>query len=348
MRAVVIRRHGGPEVLEETELPDPRPGAGEVLVRIRATALNHLDLWIRQGLPSLSVRFPHVLGADIAGVVEEVGAEVPPGISPGMEVIVQPGVSCMRCQACLSGSDHACASYQILGEHRNGGYAERIAVPHHNIVPKPPNLSFEEAAAAPLVLLTAWEMLVRRARVVPGETVLVHAAGSGVGSAGVQIARLLGARVIATAGSDEKLEKAKALGADHGINYATADWVAEVKRLTGGAGAEVIFDHVGELTWDGSLRCLRSGGRLVTCGATTGFRVGVDLRHLFYRRLSLLGSTMGSKGDLVQVVRLMEQGKLKAVIDRVLPLSEARRAHELLASRAQFGKVVLLPGEGRD
>jgi len=343
MRAVIFRRHGGPEVLEEAEMPDPIAGPGEVIVRVRATALNHLDIWIRNGIPAIPVELPHILGSDVAGVVEKVGPGVAPGIEPGQEVIVQPGISCMRCEACLSGADNACRAYRILGEHVHGGYAELVAVPHHNVVPKPANLSFEEAAAAPLVLLTAWEMLVRRARVQPGETVLVHAAGSGVGSAGVQIAKLLGARVIATAGSPEKLEKARALGADHTIDYEREDWVGEVKRLTGKAGVEVVFDHVGEITWNGSVRCLRNGGRLVTCGATTGYDVKVDLRHLFYRRLSLLGSTMGSKGDLIQIVRLMERGELKAVIDTVLPLSKAKEAHERLANREQFGKVVLLP-----
>jgi NADPH:quinone reductase-like Zn-dependent oxidoreductase len=343
MRAVVFHRHGGPEVLEEVTLPDPEIRGAEVLVRVKATALNHLDLWIRKGIPTLPVAFPHILGADIAGVVEKVGAEVPEGIAEGQEVIVQPGVSCMHCPACLSGRDNYCSSYKILGEHMNGGYAEFVAVPYHNLVPKPANLSWEAAASAPLVLLTAWEMLAKRAQLQAGETVLVHAAGSGVGSAGVQIAKLLGAQVIATAGSDEKLEKALALGADHAVNYETSDFVQEVRKLTDKRGVEVVFDHVGEKTWNGSVRVLRNGGRLVTCGATTGYDVGVDLRHLFYRRLSLLGSTMGSKGDLPTLVKLMEQGKLKAVIDRVLPLSEARQAHELLADRAQFGKVVLLP-----
>ncbi len=342
MRAVVFRRHGGPEVLEVADIPAPRVGASDVLVRVRATALNHLDLWVRKGWPQLKLELPHVLGADIAGVVEAVGSEVR-GIEPGQEVIVSPGVSCMRCEACLSGRDHHCPSYGILGEHRAGGYAELVAVPHHNVVPKPANLSFAEAAAAPLVMMTAWEMLRRRAAVLPGETVLVHAAGSGVGSAGVQIAKLLGAQVIATASSDAKLEKARALGADHVVNYETADFVAEVRRLAGKKGVDVVFDHVGGKTWDGSVRVLKSGGRLVTCGATAGHEVELDLKHLFYRKLSLLGSTMGSKGDLVRIVRLLAQKKLQAVIDRTLPLDQAAKAHELLADRAQFGKVVLEP-----
>ncbi len=342
MRAVVFRRHGGPEVLEEAEIPEPEVRSSQVRVRVKATALNHLDLFIRNGMPSLQVEMPHVLGADIAGVVESVGSDVR-GVAVGDEVIVQPGLSCMRCQACLSGRDNFCPSYRILGEHVDGGYAELISVPHHNVTPKPEALSWEEAAAAPLVFVTAWEMLVRRAALQPGEAVLIHAAGSGVGSAAIQIAKLLGAQVIATASSDEKLAKARELGADHTINYETHDFVAETRAHLGRRGADVVFDHVGEFTWSGSMRALDNGGRLVTCGATTGYEVEVDLRHLFYRRLSLLGSTMGNKGDLIRIVQLLGEGKLRAVIDRILPLSAARQAHELLADRAQFGKVVLVP-----
>lgn len=342
MKAVVFSRHGGPEVLELREVPDPTLGPSDVLVRVEATALNHLDIWVREGLPTLKLPLPHILGSDVAGVVEAVGPEVR-GVEVGTEVLVQPGISCMRCEACLGGRDNYCPSYRIVGEHLPGGYAELLAVPHHNVVPKPSGLSWAEAAATPLVFLTAWEMLVRRAAVRPGERVLVQAAGSGVGSAGLQIAKMLGAEVIATAGSDDKLAKARELGADHTINYSEQDVVEEVRRITDRRGVEVVFDHVGEATWDASVRSLRNGGRLVTCGATTGYRVGVDLRHLFYRRLSLLGSTMGNKGDLHRIVRLMEQGLLHPVVDRVLPLSEARKAHELLADRKQFGKVVLTP-----
>lgn len=342
MRAVVFRRHGGPEVLEETELPEPELGASDVLVRVKAVALNHLDVFVRRGWPGLNLPLPHVLGSDVSGVIERVGAGVQ-GLAPGTPVIVQPGVSCMRCEACLSGRDNACRSYGIVGENRTGGYAELIAVPHHNVVPKPENLSFDEAAAAPLVLMTAWEMLVRRAAVQPGEWVLVQAAGSGVGSAGVQVAKLLGAKVIATAGSPDKLEKARHLGADHGIDYERQDVVAETRRIAGKGGVDVVFDHVGAKTWDAGVRVLKNGGRLVTCGATTGHDVRVDLRHLFWRRLSLLGSTMGSKGDLIRIVGLLGDGKLRAVVDRHLPLAAAREAHVLLEERATFGKIVLRP-----
>lgn len=342
MRAVVLRSHGGPEVLEETEMPTPEVGPGEVRVRIRATALNHLDLWVRGGLPNLELPLPHILGSDIAGEVDAVGDRAE-GVEVGQEVLVQPGLSCMRCEACLSGRDNACPSYRILGEHVHGGYAEFITVPAANLVPKPQRLSWEEAAAAPLAFLTSWEMLVRRAHVQAGETVLVQAAASGVGSAAVQIAKLLGAQVIATASTEDKQAKARDLGADHTLDSGREDLAREVRRLTGGRGVEVVFDHVGEATWDASVRALRNGGRLVTCGATTGYDVRVDLRHLFYRRLSLLGSTMGAKGDLLRIAQLIDQGKLQPVVDRTFPLAQARQAHEHLASRGQFGKVVLLP-----
>lgn len=342
MRAIVFHRHGGPEVLEPAELPDPEPGPTEVRVRVKAVALNHLDLWVRKGWDGLKLELPHVGGADVTGVIDAVGARVK-GWQVGQRVAVQPGVSCMQCEACLTGRDNLCGRYDIVGEHRAGGLAELLVVPHHNVLPLPDALSFEQGAAVPLVFLTAWEMLHVRARVQAGETVLVHAAGSGVGSAGLQVAKLLGARVIVTAGSHEKLAKAKALGADETIHYGEQDFVAEVRRLTGRAGVDVVFDHVGALTWDGSVRVLRNGGRLVTCGATTGHDVKVDLRHLFYRRLSLLGSTMGSKGTLPQLFRLVAAGRLRPVVDRVLPLAQAREAHELVASRALFGKVVLTP-----
>lgn len=342
MRAVVFHRHGGPEVLEQAQLPEPRVGSGDVLVRVKSVALNHLDLFVRKGLPGLKLPLPHVLGSDVSGVIERVGGDVI-GLEPGTPVIVQPGISCMRCEACLSGRDNACRTYGILGENRNGGYAEWVCVPHHNVIPKPANLSFDEAAAAPLVLMTAWEMLVRRAAVQPGEWVLVQAAGSGVGSAGVQVAKLLGAKVIATAGSDDKIQKALGLGADFGINYERSDFVAEARKIAGPEGVDVVFDHVGEKTWDQSVRVLKSGGRLVTCGATTGHEARIDLRHLFWRRLSLLGSTMGSKGDLIRIVGLLADGKLRAVVDRHLPLDAAREAHVLLEERATFGKIVLHP-----
>jgi NADPH:quinone reductase-like Zn-dependent oxidoreductase len=342
MKAIAFRRHGGPEVLELTELPTPEPKAREVRVKVKAVALNHLDIWVRKGWPGLRLDLPHVPGSDVAGVVDAVGAEVS-DLEPGTEVLVNPGLSCGACEQCLSGEDMLCRHYAILGEHARGGYAEYVCVPRQNILPKPKALSFEEAACLPLTFLTAWHMLMSRAQLQPGETVLIHAAGSGVGSAGVQIARLAGARVIATASTQEKLDKAKALGADVLINYAQADFLEEVKKVTGRKMVDVVFEHVGASTWDKSVLCLRRGGRLVTCGATSGPDVKIDLRVLFYKSISLLGSTMGSKGELFRILELVEAGKLKPVLDRVLPLSAAAEAHGLLSDRKTFGNVVLTP-----
>jgi NADPH:quinone reductase-like Zn-dependent oxidoreductase len=304
--------------------------------------LNHLDIFVREGWPGLKLSMPHVLGADIAGVVESVGAEVT-DVKPGEEVVVNPGLSCGHCERCLLGEDNLCRSYKMVGEHSAGGYAELAAFPRQNILPKPKNLSFEQAACLPLTFLTSWTMLMRRALLKPGETVLVHAAGSGVGSAAIQIAKLVGAKVIATASTEEKLGKAKELGADHLINYAKTDFLEEVKRITQRRMVDVVFEHVGTATFEKSIACLPYGGRLVTCGATTGYEAKLDLRVLFYKRISLLGSTMGSKGDLFRILQLVEEGRFKPVLDRVLPLEKAAEAHRLLENRAQFGNVVLTP-----
>ena len=342
MKAVVFRQHGGPEVLEYTDVAEPRIRANEVLVEVKACALNHLDIWARKGLPGIEIPLPHILGNDVAGVVREVG-ELVTWVAAGGEVMVQPGVSCGHCEACLGGKDNFCREYDIIGYRRDGGYAELVAVPGVNVIPKPKLLSWEEAAALPLVTVTAWHMLVTRANVQPGETVLVHAAGSGVGSVAIQIAKLRGARVITTASSDEKLAHARELGADETINYTQADWPKDVKRLTQRQGVDVVVEHTGAATWPGSIRSLKTGGRLVTCGATSGFDARTDLRQVFYRHLNILGSFMGSKAELLAAMKFVEQGKIRGIVDRVLPLSEARQAHEVIESRAQFGKVVLKP-----
>lgn len=342
MRAVVFKEHGGPEVLQYAEAPEPSIKANEVLVEVRACALNHLDVWARGGLPGIEIPLPHILGNDIAGVVREVGPLVT-WVKAGDEVMLQPGVSCGHCMECLSGRDNLCPEYDIIGYRRDGGYAELVAAPGVNVIPKPKNLSWEEAAALPLVTVTAWHMLVARAQVQPGEDVLIHAAGSGVGSIGIQVARLRGARVIATAGSDEKLVKARELGADECINYTREDWPKEVRRLTGKRGVDVVFEHTGAETWAGSIASLAKSGRVVTCGATSGYDARTDLRQVFYRHLSLLGSFMGSKAELLTAMKFIERGTIRAVVDRTLPLSEARRAHELMEDRAQFGKLVLVP-----
>lgn len=342
MKAVTFQKHGGPEVLQFTDVPDPKIKANEVLVEVRACALNHLDVWVRGGLPNVPIPLPHILGDDIAGVVREAGQLVT-WVRPGAEVMLQPGVSCGHCAECLSGRDNFCREYDIIGYRRDGGYAEFVAVPGVNVIPKPKKLSWAEAAALPLVTLTAWHMLATRAQLQPGEDVLIHAAGSGVGSLGIQIAKLRGARVIATAGADEKLVKAKELGADEVINYSRADWPKEVKRLTDGRGVDVVFEHTGVDTWAGSIASLKTGGRLVTCGATSGFDVRNDIRQIFYRHLTILGSFMGAKAELLAAMKFIESGAIRAVVDRTLPLAEARTAHQLIEDRAQFGKLVLLP-----
>ena len=342
MKAVIFKQHGGPEVLEFADAPDPKPRANEVLIEVKACALNHLDIFVRNGLPGIEIPLPHILGNDIAGVVREVG-ELVTWVKADDEVMVQPGVSCGHCDACLSGRDNLCREYDMIGYRRNGGYAQLVSVPGVNVFPKPANISWEEAAALPLVTVTAWHMLVGRANIRPGEDVLVHAAGSGVGSVAIQIAKLHGARVITTASSDEKLAKARELGADETINYTRDDWPKEVKRLTERRGVDVVFEHTGSETWPGSISSLKNNGRLVTCGATSGFDARTDLRQVFYRHLTILGSFMGSKAELLEAMKFVRQGKIRGVVDRVLPLSEARQAHELVESRGQFGKVVLQP-----
>lgn len=342
MRAIAFHRHGEVEELVPVELPTPEPGPGELRVRVRACALNHLDLWVRKGWPQLVLPLPHVLGSDVAGEVEALGPGVV-GPAVGTAVVVAPGLSCNACRACLAGRDHHCSRYRVIGEHLAGGYAEYVCVPASNVVPAPKGMPFERAACLPLTFLTAWGMLVERARVQPGETVLVHAAGSGVGVAAVQLAKLLGATVIATAGSPEKLERALALGADHAIDYERQDFLAETKRLTGRELCDVVVEHTGAATWERSLLCLKLGGRLVVCGATTGSEVKVDLKRLFMKRQSLLGSTMASRSALFDLVRFVEQGRLRPVLDVAMPLSDARQAHRRIAARSQFGKVVLIP-----
>jgi NADPH:quinone reductase-like Zn-dependent oxidoreductase len=340
MKAIVFYQHGGPDVLRYTDVPDPAISATEVLVRVRACALNHLDLWVRRGMPGIEIPLPHIPGSDIAGEIAAVGSAVT-RVKVGDPVVLAPGISCGQCPYCLSGADNFCRRYTILGEFVDGGCAEYVRAPEVNAIPKPERLSFEEAAAVPLVFLTAWHMLVGRAEVQPGETVLILGAGSGVGTAAIQLAKVLGARVIATAGSKAKLEHALKLGADTAINHAIQDISAEVKRLTNKRGVDVVIEHVGVATWDKSIASLTAGGRLVTCGATTGYDAKLDLRYLFSKQFSLLGSKMGSKAELYSALELINQGRLNPVIDKVYPLERCAEAHERLENREQFGKVVL-------
>jgi len=342
MKTVCLTEHGGIDVLTYRELPDPVLTEGDVLVRVRACGVNHVDLWIRKGLPFLKIHFPFVPGVDIAGEVAAVGPATE-ALAPGTRVLVNPGVSCGRCERCLSGRDNLCARYQLIGEHLPGGYAEFVRVPAHNLVPLPPDLSFVTGACLPAAFGTAWNMVFERAKLAPGEWILIHAGGSGVGSAAIQLARLAGANVITTTGSNEKLEKAKALGAHHGINYKTHDFLHEVRRITKKRGVDVVIEHIGEDVWERSLLCLATGGRLVTCGATSGYLPRTNLRHVFFRNLQILGATTASKARLFRIIQLAHEGKLQPVLDRVLPLMDARHAHQLLEQRQQFGKVVLVP-----
>jgi NADPH:quinone reductase-like Zn-dependent oxidoreductase len=342
MKAARIHQHGSPEVLIYEDVPEPKIKANQILVRVRACALNHLDLFVRAGIPGMKFTMPHILGCDIAGEVVETG-ELCERVKPGWRVLLSPGLSCRQCDQCLAGRDNFCRRYTIFGYGVDGGDAELLAAPEWTAIQIPDDLSFEEAAAAPLVFLTAWHMLVGRAHLQLGEDVLVLAASSGVGSAAVQIAKLHRCRVIATAGGEAKLAKAKDLGADHVIDHYTQDISAEVKKLTGKRGVDVVFEHVGAATWSKSLESLAPAGRLVTCGNTTGWDVKLDLRFLFGKQWSLLGSFMGTLGELHQVLKFVFKKELKPVIDKVYPLSEIRAAHERLENKEQFGKVVMIP-----
>ena len=340
MKAVRIHEFGGPEVLKYEDVPDPELRKDHVLIRIRACALNHLDLWVRKGLPG--VKLPHILGSDIAGEVAECGEYIT-DLKPSTRVLLSPMLFCGHCEQCNSGRQNFCPQFAVLGNNAEGGNCELIAVPRVNVIAIPDSLSFEEAASVPLVFLTAWHMLAGNARLRAGQTVLVLGAGSGVGSAAIQICKLLGAEVITTAGDERKLAKARELGADHTIDHYKQKISDEVKRITNRRGVDVVFEHVGIATWTESIKSLKYGGTLVTCGATTGFDASLDLRVLFARQLSFHGSYMGAMGELDEVLKHVFAGKLKAVVDRTFPLSETRAAHEYLASSEQFGKVVVMP-----
>lgn len=340
MRAVWIESRGGPEVLRYGEMAAPSVEAAQVRVAVKAVALNHLDVWVRKGVASPKLPLPHILGSDVAGVVEAVGAGVE-GVKPGDSVVLNPGVSCGRCERCLSGQDNLCPQYQILGEHRWGGYAELITVPAVNVLPKPTNVGWAEAASLPLTFLTAWQMVVDKLQVRPGEDVLVMAAGSGVSVAAIQIAKLYGARVIAAASSEEKLAKARALGADETVNYAHPDWFKEIRRLTGGKGADAVVDHTGAQYWEGVIKATAWGGRISLVGASSGYEATTPLSHIFYRQLSIFGSTMGSKSHLFPILKWVSQGKFKPIVGATLPLARAAEGHRLLEERQVFGKVVL-------
>ena len=346
MRACVLTASGAHafDSLQISDVPDaPTPKAGEVRVAIRAAALNHLDLFVAEGLPGTAERFPHIVGADGAGVVESVGAGVT-AVSPGDRVMLNPGVSDYTCEFCQAGEHSLCVNYRLLGEHLPGTVAEQVTVPAHNVALVPllrQELTWAEAAAFSLVTLTAWRMVVTRARLKAGETALVWGIGGGVSLTAMRIAKLLGARVIVTSSDDAKLAAARQLGADVTLNHKTHKVAQQVRALTNKRGVDVVVENVGAATWDDSLRCLRRGGRLVTCGATSGPQVGLDLRRLFWHHWSILGSTMGNASEYQEVVRRLGKGELRPVVDRIYPMTQARQAYERLANREQLGKVVI-------
>lgn len=329
MRAIRIHRHGGPEVLETVDLPTPVAGPDQVTVRVSHVGLNHLDLWVRRGVPGHRFPLPLVPGSDVVGHCVELDAPV----------ALHPGFGCMRCAACLAGDHALCRQYVIRGERGDGGMAEVVVVPRAHVLPLPPGMDPAQAASLPLALLTAWHMVHTRARVRPGDRVLVQAGASGTGAMAIQIARLLGARVLATASSPQKREACVALGADLAVPYEQA--VDAARAWTDKQGVDVVIDHVGADTFDASSRSLRWGGTYVTCGATSGNQVPLDLRALFFKQVALLGSTMGGMGELVTAWRAVADGAIRPVVDRVLPMSSLARAHALLEDRQVIGKIVV-------
>ena len=331
MKAVRVSKPGGLEALEFVDVPDPVPGPGEQTLEVRAAGVNHLDLWVRKGLPV--AKYPMILGSDAAGIVRETGRRA----------VLSPATSCGTCEFCSSGEKPLCVKYAIYGEHVNGSQAQRICVPAENLIPFPDTLSFEEAAAAPLVYLTAWRMLITRGRLAPSEDVLIWSAGAGVGVAALQLAKLAGARVIATASTDEKCAKLRDLGADFVLNHAREDVVRRIRELTSKRGVDVVVDYIGKDTWARSVQIVRRGGRIVTCGATSGHDPAEDLRQIFFRQIEVIGCTMGNNKELQDALRPIFEGRIRPVIDRVYPLTDVAAAHKRLEERAACGKIILKP-----
>lgn len=346
MKAVVFEEHGGIDKLKYVDVGDPLISASEVLIRVRASACNYNDIWARRGLPGMKIALPHISGSDVAGEVLEVGPLADSGIEVGQEVIIHPGLSCRKCEFCTSGQEYFCRQYKIYGFQTgplDGGHAELVKVPDVNVLLKPKHLPFEEAASLPLVLMTAWHMLVSRAHIHAGDYVLVWGAAGGLGSMAIQIAKNFGATVIGVAGSDRKLEKARELGADYVINHTSANFLEEVRRITERRGVDVVFEHPGQSTWERSIQSLRWGGTLVVCGATTGFEAKTDLRFLWNKQLNLLGCHMGTKAELLEALKFVEADKIKPILHHVLPLSQAAKAQQMMEEREVVGKIVLKP-----
>ena len=345
MKALVFEATGGVDQLRYTDVPEPKAGPNDVVIKVRASGCNHNDIWARRGMPGLQVPMPHISGSDVAGEVVEVGSEVST-VKVGDEVVVHCGVSCRECEACTSGQEFFCRQFKIWGFQTgplDGGHAEYCRVPAVNAVPKPKNLTWEEAAAMPLVLMTAWRMLVTRARARVGDFVLIWGAAGGLGSMAVQVCKLIGARAIAVAASDEKLELCRNLGAEFTINRKAQDIRAEIARITSRRGVDIVFEHTGQETWPQSVLNLKWGGTVVVCGATTGHEAMTDLRFLWNKQQNLLGSHLASKAELVDALRFVESGRLKPVIHEVMPLKEAARAQTLMENDALMGKLILVP-----
>ena len=340
MKALAFHEHGGLDKLKYQDVADPKIGAGDVLVRVKAAALNHLDLFVREGIPGLKLPLPFWTGCDIAGEIAEVGGSVS-GVAVGDRVVVNPNLECGRCEYCQKGQHSLCVSYGILGEHVHGGLAEYVKVDGRKVLKLPDAVTYEDAAAFVLVNMTAWRMLVSQARLRAGEDLLIIGVGGGVSSTGVQIGKLCGARVWVTSSSDEKLERARALGADECINYAKEDWVKVIAQKTGRRGVDVVLENVGAATWVGAIRALAKGGRLVTCGGTSGPICETDVRQVFWKQISIIGSTMSTNAEFAEVMGQLFRGRLKAIVDSVMPLKDGVAAQQRLAEGKQFGKIVL-------
>lgn len=342
MKALFFDEHGGPEVLRHGDVPDPKPGPGEVLLEVKACALNHLDIWVRRGWPGLKLPMPHWGGSDVAGVVRALGSGVK-GWAVGRRVLVDPGISIVSDEHTRRGEDSVSPGYHILGEHCRGGLAELVAVPAANLLPMSEGMDFPEAAAPLLVTLTAWRMLIHRGKLKAGEAVLVVGAGGGANSMAIQIARLAGATVFVVASNEEKAERALELGAHTVIDRSRTDWSREIQKLTGGRGVDLVVDNVGAATLNASIKAVARGGRIVIVGNTSGPRVEIDIRYIFSKQISLIGSTMGSHQDFRQIAALLEEKRLRPVIDRVMPLGEGHKAFGVMERGDQFGKIVLIP-----
>lgn len=340
MKAAFFREHGDLERIRYGNVPDPVPGPGQVRIRVRAAALNHLDLFVRAGIPGISLAMPHVMGADGAGTVDAVGPGVT-RVKPGDDVVLNPGIHCGTCEFCLRGEHSLCVTFHLLGEHLWGTFAEYVVAPEINAYPKPPALPWEESAAFPLTFLTAWRMLVSKAKARPGESLLIIGIGGGVSLAALRIGKMLGLTVGVTSGSTEKIRRAQELGADFGIDHGATDFARETRKITGKRGVDIVLDSVGKATWKRSIASLARGGRLLTCGATTGSNPEEDIARIFWNQLTVLGSTMGTHAEFAEMLRIFSTGGILPVVDSVFPLVDAKEAMRRLEEKKQFGKIVL-------